>query len=475
MGKRCLQPIWILSLLIISGVSGCKSGTDQPAFLEKPNIIVIVADDLGWSDLSSYGNDFIETPHLDQLASKGIRFTNGYAPASLCSPSRASIVTGLHPVRVNITEHIHGNQPAGPNQKLKTPPIDQSLKLEHYTTAEAVKREGYTTAYIGKWHLGGGEFRPTSQGFDHTYAANYHGLPNTFHFPFFNHAMDDIKADSEPGDYLTDKLTDHFIDYIGEVEGEFLAYLNFYSPHVPIEGPTDLVEKYVEKAGGVDDGPIPNPHYAAMVESIDRNVGRLVDSLDSFGLLENTVIFFTSDNGGLSVQEVPAFAKHTPPTDNFPLNEGKGYLYEGGIRVPFIIYNETLFQGGDNHTPVSGTDIHNTILDLLERHDFTSDGKSLLPITRGEDQIKPIFFHVPHYSPQGGLPASAIRKGDYKLIYFYEEESHELYNLVKDPEELNNLANTEIEIKEDLLRELQEWKARVEAKNPSPNPNYLGD
>ena len=210
-------------------------------------------------------------------------------------PSRASIVTGLHPVRVNITEHIHGNRPPGPDQKLATPPIDQSLKLEHYTTAEAVKREGYTTAYVGKWHLGGGEFRPISQGFDHMYAANYHGLPNTFFYPFFNHAMDDIKADSEPGDYLTDKLTDHFIDYIKGVEGEFLAYLNFYSPHVPIEGPEDLVEKYVEKAGGVDDGPIPNPHYAAMVESIDQNVGRLVDSLENFGLLKNTVIIFTSD------------------------------------------------------------------------------------------------------------------------------------------------------------------------------------
>ncbi|MGB3467923.1 MAG: sulfatase [Cyclobacteriaceae bacterium] len=463
----------LFHLLLIVGIVACNS--EKPP-LKDPNIIVIVADDLGWSDLSSYGNNFIETPHLDKLASQGVRFSNGYAPASLCSPSRASIVTGLHPVRVNITEHIHGNQKAGPNQKLQTPPISQALDTAFLTTAEAVKGQGYTTAYFGKWHLGGGKSKPANQGFDYTYAASYHGLPNSFYYPFFNHGMEDIKADTEEGDFLSDVLTKRFIGHIREIDGKFLAYLNFYAPHVPIEGRKDLTQKYVSKAGGQNDGPIPNPHYAAMVEGIDRNVGRLLDSLRHFGLMDNTVIIFTSDNGGLSVREVPAFAKHTPPTDNYPLNAGKGYLYEGGVRVPFIIYGQNRFSEKQViNTPVSGTDIHNTILDLTGINQFTEDGQSLLSVVENQQREKPIFFHVPHYSPQRGLPASSVRKGDYKLIYFYEDARVELFNVANDPEELKDLSGELPEIKEELLSNLRNWKRELGAKDPVPNPEYNGE
>ncbi|MEL6557471.1 MAG: sulfatase [Bacteroidota bacterium] len=459
-------------LFLIAGILACE--TKEPT--ENPNIIVIVADDLGWSDLSSYGNKFIETPNLDKLASKGVRFTNGYAPASLCSPSRASIVTGLHPVRVNITEHIHGNQKAGPNQKLQTPPIAQALDTAFQTSAEVAKKAGYQTAYFGKWHLGGGKASPKNQGYDQTYAASYHGLPNSFYYPFFNHGMEDIKADAQEGDFLSDVLTDQFIDHLKSIDGKFLAYLNFYAPHVPIEGRADLTKKYVTKAGGKDDGPIPNPHYAAMVEGIDQNVGRLLDSLEHFGLMENTVIIFTSDNGGLSVKEVPAFAKHTPPTDNFPLNAGKGYLYEGGVRVPFIVYGENQFSGGQIvDAPVSGTDIHNTIMNLLGINSETADGQSLVSIVKNNQREKPIFFHVPHYSPQRGLPSSSIRKGDFKLIYFYEDEQVALYDVVRDPKESEDLSTELPDVKDSLLQELMRWKSELGAKDPTPNPDYTGD
>lgn len=436
-----------------------------------PNVIVIVADDMGWYDLASYGSDFIETPNLDALAEAGVRFTNAYAPASLCSPSRASILTGLHPVEVNITEHIHGPFRPSPKIPLITPDVDQGLRSEFYTLGEMMQNEGYKTAYLGKWHLGGGESKPEFQGFDFSYASNYHGLPNSFYYPFFNHAMEDIKTDSKEGDYLTDKLTDRAIDYIVETD-TFLMMLSYYSPHVPIEGPKDLVDKYLAKRGG--DTGLPDPHYAAMVESIDKNVGRIIKKLKEEDKFENTLIVFTSDNGGLSVEEVPAFAKHTPPTDNGPLAEGKGYLYEGGIRVPMIMHwpNRLSPQVVDN--AVVGTDLYATISDILDKSDKTSNGLSLLNAIEGNTDERAIVWHVPHYSPQHGKPASAIRKGKYKLIYFYEDQRLELYDLESDPSEENNLAESQPIVADQLLEELNSWKTKYDAKEPVPNPEYQG-
>ncbi|MEM7548573.1 MAG: sulfatase [Bacteroidota bacterium] len=464
------MPKEVLAAILVIIVSSCSTKKDQE-LTSKPNVIVIVADDMGWHDLASYGNDFIETPNLDALAAHGVRFTNAYAPASLCSPSRASILTGLHPVEVNITEHIHGPFRPSPEIPLITPNIDQQLKSEFYTVGEMIQREGYSTAYLGKWHLGGGGAGPSSQGFDFTYAANYHGLPNSFYYPFFNHAMEDIKTDSKEGDYLTDKLTDKALEFVAE-QDTFFMMLSYYSPHVPIEGPEDLVNKYIEKRGG--DSGLPNPHYAAMAESIDQNIGRLIAKLKTEGKFDNTLIIFTSDNGGLSVEEVPAFAKHTPPTDNGPLAEGKGYLYEGGIRVPMILHWPQSISNKVIDQPVVGTDVFATISDVLGKSDKTSSGQSLMQAINGGAEDRTLIWHVPHYSPQHGKPASAIRKGKYKLIYFYETEQSELYNLETDPSEENDLAEAQPIIVDQLLEELNAWKAQHNAQEPMPNPDYVG-
>jgi arylsulfatase A len=466
-------PFCNIVIAVILTLAGCSDKNSAPA--EKPNIIVIVADDLGWSDLSCYGNTFIETPNLDKLAKSGVRFTNAYAAASLCSPSRASLLTGLHPVRVNITEHLHGAFKPSPSIPLITPNIDQALKLEYYTLGEMLQRESYRTGYVGKWHLGGGENRPSNQGFGFTYAANHHGLPSSYYYPFFPAgSMPDIEADAKPGDYLTDKLTDKAIQFVEEQNSNFFLFLAFYSPHVPIEGRKDLVEKYIAKRGG--ETGLPNPHYAAMVETIDQNVGRLVDKLKALGKLDNTLIVFTSDNGGLSVKEVPAFEKHTPPTTNAPLLAGKGYLHEGGIRVPMIAHwPNQIRTGSEVNTIVSGTDFFNTFLDVVGKFDKTPDGISFYDLLKGNKQNeRAIYWHVPHYSPQGGKPSSAIRKGNYKLIQYYENNTIELYNLATDPSEQKNIYTENKVLGDQLTKELNDWKTRMNAKLPKPNPDYTG-
>jgi arylsulfatase A len=463
--------ILLAGTLTIAGCSDTKNINSS-----KPNIIVIVADDLGWSDLSCYGNTFIETPNLDKLAKSGVRFTNAYAAASLCSPSRASLMTGLHPVRVNITEHLHGPFKPSPAIPLITPDIDQALKNEYYTIGEMLQRESYSTGYIGKWHLGGGPHTPSAQGFQFTYAANYHGLPNSFYFPFFQPgSMPDIEADSKDGDYLTDKLTDKAIDFIQQNDKNFFLFLSFYSPHVPIEGRKDLVTKYIAKRGG--ENGLPNPHYAAMVETIDENVGRLVSALKAANKLDNTLIIFTSDNGGLSVKEVTGFDKHTPPTTNAPLRAGKGYLYEGGIRVPMIAHwPARIKKVGDEKGMVTGIDLYNSLTEITGKFDKTQDGESIVPFLTGQQLKKErtLYWHVPHYSPQGGKPMSAIRKGDFKLIQFYEDNSVELYDLSKDPGETNNLSVQQKTTADQLLKELNDWKVRMNAKVPRRNPDYNG-
>lgn len=461
-------------LLVLALAASCAQKID-PA-VAKPNVIVIVADDLGWSDLSCYGNTFIETPHLDALARKGVRFTHAYAAASLCSPSRASLLTGHHPVRVNITEHMHGAFKPNPSLPLITPNIDQALKLEYYTVGEMMKRENYRTGYIGKWHLGGGNFGPKNQGFDFTYAANYHGLPKSFYHPFFPPgSMPDIEAESAPGDFLTDKLTDKALEFVTDgSDAPFFLFLSYYAPHVPIEGRADLVQKYITKRGG--ESGLPHPRYAAMVEGIDQNVGRLVTQLRESGKLNNTLIVFTSDNGGLTVKEVAGFDQHTPPTTNAPLRSGKGNLYEGGIRVPLVAHwPDQITQGSTVTTPVSGVDLFNTLADVLGKFDKTADGVSFytqLKSARTED--RPLFWHVPHYSPQGGKPASAIRKGRYKLIQFYETNSVELYDLERDADETANIYPQNKLLGDQLLKELDDWKKRMNAKLPVPNPGYTG-
>lgn len=476
-----LKSIFLLAIYCLITI-GCKNGknlTNQN--LEKhtqPNIILIVADDMGWFDLGCYGNQFIESPNLDQMAKEGIRFTDGYAAAPLCSPSRASLVTGLHPIAVNITEHIHGNQPAGPNQKLQTPPVNQQLNLEFVTIPEVLKTKNYISAHIGKWHLGGGKFTPEHQGYDLNIAGAWNGLPNSFFYPFFPMGeKPEIQNDAKEGNYLTDVLTNKAIEFITKQQnGPFFLSLNFYSPHVPIEGKDVLVEKYRKKRGNDDETIMPNIHYAAMVESIDQNVGRIIKTLKALGLEENTLVVFTSDNGGLSVQEVPAFAKHTPPTDNGVLRDGKGYLYEGGIREPFIVkWPRKIKPNQVNETPVIAQDLFNTFVDVTGAQGKTNDGLSLMPVFNGKALAqRGLLWHLPHYSPQHGKPASAFREGDWKILHFYETDSYELYNVRKDMAETFNLAETNLEKLQEMKLKMNNMLHKMNAKFPEPNPNYVG-
>lgn len=473
---------FFLSSVSVLALIACKSNKKvdvPPKDYQLPNIIMIVADDLGWADIGCYGNTFIETPNLDKLAAEGIRFTNAYASAPLCSPSRASLLTGLHPITVNMTEHTHGNHPPGPKQKLATPPIDQNLKLEYTTTAEALKTVGYHTAFIGKWHLGGNGFGPLQQGFDVNIGGGYNGLPLSFFYPFFKEGeKPELQDSSKEGDYLTDVLTDKAIEYINTNRtNRFFLSLNYYSPHVPIEGKQKLVEKYRKKRGTSTDT-LPNIHYAAMVDAIDQNVGRLMQALDNFGLAENTLVIFTSDNGGLSVKEVPAFAKHTPPTDNGILREGKGYLYEGGIREPLLVkWPNKVKKPYVEDTPVVGQDFFNTFLDIANVSiSHTKDGQSILPLLgRKKMPERGLLWHLPHYSPQGGKPSSAYREGDWKLIFFYEDKRYELYNLKSDTGETKDLSLENTGVLNKLKLKMEKLLVKMDAKLPTPNPNYAGE
>ncbi|PRX53803.1 sulfatase [Flagellimonas meridianipacifica] len=467
-GSNYLKAVIVLCFLISCG---------ERRMPENPNIIMIVADDLGWYDLGCYGNDFIETPNLDRLAFEGILFTDAYAAAPLCSPSRASLITGLHPVTVNITEHIHGNHPPGPSQKLKTPPIAQQLDTTFITIAEALKEKNYSTAFIGKWHLGGGAFKPEKQGFDLNIAGAWNGLPQSFFYPFFSPGeKPEIQDTSTEGDYLTDVLTDKALDYITEKkDGLFFMSLNYYSPHVPIEAKDSLVEKYRKKREGDYGTELPNIHYAAMVESIDINVGRVLSKLKELDIDENTIVVFTSDNGGLSVEEVPAFAKHTPPTDNGPLREGKGYVYEGGIREPLLVRWPAFIDGErEETTPVVAQDLFNTFMAICRLENTTSDGISLVPLFKGDTlQNRGLLWHLPHYSPQHGKPSTAYREGDWKLIHHYEDNSYELFNLREDTSESINLGENQPKKLKELKANMKQMLHELGAKFPEPNPDYV--
>jgi arylsulfatase A-like enzyme len=441
-----------------------------------PNIIMIVADDLGWYDLESYGNGFIESPNLTKLGNEGIRFTNAYASAPLCSASRSSLITGLHPIRTNITEHIHGNQPPKPTEKLMTPPISQQLDLHHKTIAEALKTKNYKTAFFGKWHLGGGKFAPHHRGFDVNIAGGYNGLPNSFFYPFFEEgSKPELQTISKEGDYLTDVLTSKAIEYIeNQKDSTFFISLNYYAPHVPIEAKKELIEKYRLKRGNDDESIMPNIYYAAMVESIDQNVGRIMQKLDELNLSENTLILFTSDNGGLHVPSLPEFIKHTPPTNNGPLREGKGFVYEGGIREPLIIkWPAKIKKSAVNASVVMGQDFYNTFMDIAALEQ-TTDGVSLLPLFEGKHLKKRgVLWHLPHYNHQGSKPSSAFREGNWKLVYTYEDDHYELFNLKRDISETHNLAQKKTNKLNKLKTKMQSMLKQLKAKFPIPNPNYI--
>ncbi|MBT3374322.1 MAG: sulfatase [Lentisphaerae bacterium] len=424
-------------------------------------MVFILADDLGWADLGCYGNTFYETPNLDRLARTGMRFTDAYAASPVCSPTRASIMTGKYPARLHLTEWIPGKRPTR-REKILGPNSHRQLALGVVTIAEHLRTGGYVTGHIGKWHLGGTNHLPEHQGFDTNVGGTHAGSPSGGYF--LPNRMN--LSQMTKGTYLTDRLTSEAIRFIEtNRDHPFFLYQSYHSVHTPIQAKPEYVSKYNAKAAGA--GIQVNATYAGMVQSLDDGVGRILDTLERLALTRNTVVFFMSGNGGLS-----------RVTSNAPLRAGKGHIYEGGIREPLLVRAPGVTKPGSVcNVPVSSVDFYPTIAELATAQSPVlqgPDGISLVPLLRGETSPshRPLFFHYPHYSPQGGKPAGAVRSGPWKLVELFAENRVELYNLENDIGEANNLAGTHPEQVDRLRAELVRWRTSVDALMPTSNPGY---
>ncbi len=436
-------------------------------------MVLIVIDDLGWADLGCYGSRFYRTPNLDRLAAQGMRFTHAYAACPVCSPTRAALMTGRYPARLHITDWIPGLD-VTPQRRLARPDFRQELPLEEVTIAEVLREGGYTTASIGKWHLGGDGYEPTRQGFRLSKGGNAAGGVQSHFAPYLrdNKTLPGME-DSPQGEYLADRLTAEAERFIEDNKtGPFFLYLSHYAVHTPLNGKPDLIERYRgAPAGGLQS----NPVYAAMVENMDESVGRVMRKLDALNLTDNTLLIFTSDNGGLATTEGPK----TPPTNNGPLREGKGHLYEGGIRVPLIVrWPGQVRADTTSSGPTSSYDLFATIAEVCNLPAPPTDGVSIRPLLAGAAELAgrdTLYWHYPHYSPQGGKPGGAIRQGEYKLIEFYEQGRRELFNVVRDVSESTNLADVEPERVERMAALLADWRSQLDVQMPRPNPQYVPD
>ena len=473
----------ILIALLIPLVWVCDTLADEPD-RSATNFVFLLVDDLGWADVGCFGSTFHETPNIDRLAASGMKFTNAYAASPVCSPTRASIMTGKHPVRVDITDWIPGNrQKKNSNPKFAHIDDRDSLALEEFTIAEALKANGYQTFFAGKWHLGGKGSLPTDQGFDFNLGGFEKGSPpGGYYAPFKNRLL----PDREKGEYLTQRLTDESISFLASRKKDqpFLLYLSYYNVHTPIQPYRKQIKHFREKAKASFDNDSPpivehdgqsrsrqdNPAYASMVAAVDDSVGQILDQLDKLELADNTVVCFFSDNGGLCTLRKGRIA----PTCNAPLRSGKGWLYEGGIRCPMIVRAPGVAKPDSVcDTPISSTDFFPTMLDLAglpaqpKQH---CDGISLQKLLEGNKPPEPrvLHWHYPHYHGSAWTPGAAIRDGDWKLIQFYEHEKIELYNLSDDVGEQNNLAESKPEKALALHEKLKAWQIKMEAKMPTP-------
>lgn len=456
-----------------------------------PNIVFILIDDLGWRDLACYGSSFYETPNLDRLAAQGLRFTDAYASCPVCSPTRASLMSGKYPARVGVTQYIGGHAVG----RLCDVPYMHCLPASERSIATALREGGYQTWHVGKWHLGERSTWPDRHGFDVNIGGCGWGAPQKGYFSPWGIAT---LPEAPDGTYLTDALTDEALKLIRSRDTTRPFFLNLwhYAVHTPLQAPAALIEKYRAKAtrlglrdeDAIEEGEyLPCLHlqpkrvqrrrfqshavYAAMIEQLDTAIGRVIDLLQTEGIANNTLVVFKSDNGGLATSE-------GSPTCNAPLAEGKGWMYEGGNRVCQIAaWPEVIAPGTTCSEPTTSPDWYPTLLEAAglpldaEQH---VDGKSLLPLLRGETMNRgPIFWHYPHYSNQGGTPAASVREGDWKLIEFFEDGHRELYYLREDISEANDRSDDEPERVAALARQLHAWQDEVEALIPKANPRYV--
>ena len=437
---------------------------------QKPNFVFLLVDDLGWGDFGCYGAEFNETPNIDKLAGEGMMFGNAYAACTVCSPSRAAILTGCYPARIHLTDWIAGHNQ--PRAKLSVP--DWELKMDHerILLPEALKEGGYATAFLGKWHLmpnGKPDFDrhyPTSHGFDINVGGREWGQPKgpgKYFSPFGMPNLDDGK----PGDFLTDKLTDAAIDFLDTTNKTkpFLMYFSYYTLHAPLMAPPELVEKYKKKAATFDNkkNEILNPARAGMVEKLDDSVGRIMAKLEELGIADNTIVVLTGDNGG----------DHDETTGG--LRDFKGFSHEGGVREPFVVRWPGKTKAGSRcDEMVIGMDFYPTFLEMAglpPRPDQHQDGVSIVPLLTGESSTLErdvLYWHYPHYHRT--KPYGAIRHGDMKLIEFFEDGNLELYDLKADPNETKNLAASQPEKAKELLEELVIWRKSVDAQMMTENP-----
>jgi len=468
---------------------GCKDNiTNAEKVVKKPNIVFILVDDLGLHDLSVTGSTYYETPNVDRIAKEGMVFTQGYAASRVCSPSRASIMTGKFTARHGITDWIgaasgtdwrkHGRQ-----DKLLPAQYVDGLPKNDVSIAEAMKAEGYKTFFSGKWHLGNEGSYPEDHGFEINKGGWEKGSPMGGYFSPWENPKLPIYKD---GENLSMRLANETADFIEQhKDSTFFAFLSFYAVHGPIQTTEQKWKKYRDKAeaqGIAEKGykmervlPIrqvqDNPIYAGLVESMDDAVGVVLKALKEAGIEENTIVVFTSDNGGVASGD--AFS-----TSNLPLRGGKGYQWEGGIREPYFIKVPWLkIEVSQSDFPVTGADFYPTLLDLAgvellpEQH---IDGISLKPILEGEEMKieRPLFWHYPHYGNQGGNPSSIIREKNWKLIHYWEDGSEELFDLTSDGSEQSNVADAHPEIAKNLNKNLMDWLTKVGANMPSPDPEY---
>jgi len=445
------------------GLSAAGSAQTAPPL----NVILILLDDLGWRDFGCYGHAFHETPHIDQLARDGVRFTQSYAACCVCSPTRASIQTGKYPVRTGVTDWIPGRK-QWPTAKVLTRPTATEMALKEKTVAECLREGGYRTASVGKWHLGGEGFSPVQQGYDVNIAGDHRGSPMSYFAPFEFVNMKSLSPDES----LTERLNAEAEKFIsGSVrEGKpFFVYLPHYSPHTPIREREEQIAKYRAKGGTEEKN---NPTYAAMVERIDKTIGSLRAKLAELKVAERTLIILTSDNGGLRYEGKARYAI----AENAPLRAGKGHQYEGGIRSPLIVHWPGVTKAGRTiDVPVSSIDLMPTVLEAAGRPvPGGLDGLSLVPLLKGANALQrdALYWHYPHYSNQGGVPAGAIRAGRYKLIEFYEDGRLELFDLQNDPAERVNLSAKDAGRAKKLRAQLDAWRKRAGAVMPTANPAY---